>query len=147
MGKEAVDYSINVVAEQSEVIYEKTPKTDVPEEDSEILVDKLEQYFGSGFSSKKKATPTSRSSFTRTAPSSTSGRDKLGYCIRTGVPIPFNVEKPFCPEAYQRWAKYADENYGERFCHFSGETSDGTITFAKPILKRNWKAAKATHDL
>lgn len=147
LDNEASDYFVNEVAEHCEVIFEKSPVDDEPDEDSEILVDKLEQYFGSGFSSKKNTTPRSKSDFANISQSAPSGKDKFGYCIRTGVPIPFNVEKPFCPEAYQRWAKYADVNYGEKFCHFSGEISDGTITFAKPILKKNWKAAKATHGL
>ena len=27
------------------------------------------------------------------------------------------------------------------FCHYSGEPSDGEITFVKPILHKNWRKA------
>ncbi|NMA23749.1 MAG: hypothetical protein GX938_09630 [Spirochaetales bacterium] len=65
-----------------------------------------------------------------------------GYCIRTGVEIPFNVEKPMCYEAYKSWSKYGDPDYPEKFCHFSGEPSNGETSVSKPILHKNWKKAK-----
>jgi len=46
---------------------------------------------------------------------------QMGYCIRTGVQIPFNVEKPLSYDAYKSWSKFGDPNYAEKFCHFSGE--------------------------
>lgn len=70
-----------------------------------------------------------------------------GYCIRTGVRIPFNVEKPFCYEAYKQWSKNSDPDKAENYCHFSGEPSNGNTSFKKPILKQNWKAAKTVHGL
>ena len=51
-----------------------------------------------------------------------------GFCIRTGVEIPFNREKPMCYEAYKAWSKYGNPDYPEKFCHFSGEPS--SLTFA-----------------
>ena len=65
-----------------------------------------------------------------------------GYCIRTGVEIPFNLEKPFCYEAYEIWLEYMNPFYQERFCHFSGEPSNGETSFDKPIMLKNWKMAK-----
>ena len=65
-----------------------------------------------------------------------------GYCIRTGVKIPFSVEKPLSDSAYKQWSKYSDGDYPEKFCHFSGEHSNGETSFNKPILKKNWKKAK-----
>lgn len=65
-----------------------------------------------------------------------------GYCIRTGVEIPFNVKKPLSNEGYKLWNKYGDPDYSEKFCHFSGEPSNGETSFNKPILKKNWKKAK-----
>lgn len=65
-----------------------------------------------------------------------------GYCIRTGVEIPFNVEKPMCYDAYKSWSKYGDPDYAEKFCHFSGEPSNGETSVSKPILHKNWKKAK-----
>lgn len=70
-----------------------------------------------------------------------------GYCIRTGVEIPFDAERPLSYEAYKKWNEFGDGDYPERFCHFSGEPSNGETTFNKPILRKNWKKAKATHGL
>lgn len=75
------------------------------------------------------------------------GAKSSGYCIRTGASIPFNVEKPLSYEAYKSWSQYGNPDYPEKFCHFSGEASDGATSVAKPILKKNWKAAKERHDL
>lgn len=69
-----------------------------------------------------------------------------GYCIRTGVPIPFNVEKPMSNEAYKVWSQFGDPDYPEKFCHFSGEPSNGETSKSKPILKKNWKRAKEIFD-
>lgn len=65
-----------------------------------------------------------------------------GYCIRTGVEIPFNLEKPFSYESFKKWKEYGDPTYPEKYCHFSGEPSNGETSAEKPILKKNWKKAK-----
>lgn len=65
-----------------------------------------------------------------------------GFCIRTGVQIPFNPDKPLCADAFKSWNKYADPAYAEKFCHFSGEPSNGETSVAKPILRKNWSKAK-----
>lgn len=70
-----------------------------------------------------------------------------GYCIRTGIPIPFNVDKPLSYEAYQVWNQFGDPVYPEKFCHFSGEPSNGENSVNKPILKKNWLKAKDVFDL
>ncbi len=70
-----------------------------------------------------------------------------GYCIRTGVEIPFNVEKPLSYNAYKKWNEFADADHPEKFCHFSGEPSNGETSVNKPILKKNWKKAKETFGL
>jgi len=71
----------------------------------------------------------------------------IGYCIRTGVEIPFDVEKPFSYEAYKKWNESGDIDHPEKYCHFSGEPSNGETNAGKPILKKNWKKAKEIHDL
>ncbi|MEX2513533.1 MAG: phospholipase D family protein [Cyclobacteriaceae bacterium] len=70
-----------------------------------------------------------------------------GFCIRTGVSIPFNVEKPMSYEAFKSWSKYSDPDYAEKFCHFSGEPSNGDTCVSRPILKKNWKKSKAVVNL
>jgi hypothetical protein len=68
-----------------------------------------------------------------------------GFCIRTGVQIPFDLKKPLSPEAFKSWSKYEDEEYEEKFCHFSGEASKGQTSYSKPILSKHWKKAKEVH--
>jgi hypothetical protein len=80
------------------------------------------------------------------APKPSSGK-ATGYCIRTGVEIPFNVEKPLSYDAYKSWSRYGDLDYAEKFCHFSGEPSHGETSVGKPILMKNWSKAKAAHGL
>lgn len=70
-----------------------------------------------------------------------------GYCIRTGVQIPFNLEKPMSYDAFKSWSKYSDPDYSEKFCHFSGEPSNGETSVNRPILKKNWKKAKEVFNL
>jgi len=67
---------------------------------------------------------------------------EYGFCIRTGVRIPFNVEKPMSYDAFREWSKYSNVEYPESFCHFSGEASKGETCFIRPVLKKNWKAAQ-----
>lgn len=72
---------------------------------------------------------------------------QTGYCIRTGVSIPFNVEKPMSYDAFKSWSKYSDPDYAEKYCHFTGEPSNGDTCVNRPILKKNWKKAKEIFDL
>ena len=65
----------------------------------------------------------------------------VGYCIRTGEEIEFNPERPMSNKAYKMWNKFGDKDYEEKYCHFSGEASNGETTLAKPILRKNWKKA------
>lgn len=90
--------------------------------------------------------PTENKSSKEKSISSTTNNGK-GYCIRTGVEIPFNVEKPLSYEAYKKWNEFADPDYPEKFCHFSGEPSNGETSVDRPILKKNWKKAKELFDL
>jgi hypothetical protein len=66
------------------------------------------------------------------------GSSRLGYCIRTGTKIPFDIKKPYCAEAYKSWLKFGKLNYTEKFCHYSGEPSNGETSMARPVLKKNW---------
>lgn len=65
----------------------------------------------------------------------------FGYCIRTGMKIDFNPEKPLSRQAYQTWSKFGDPHYSEAYCHFTGEPSFGETSVARPIMQKNWKKA------
>jgi hypothetical protein len=75
------------------------------------------------------------------------GYARKGFCIRTGVEIPFNIEKPLCIDAFKIWNEFGDPDYPERFCHYSGEESFGETSFRQPILKKNWKKAKEKYNI
>ncbi|MBK6265341.1 hypothetical protein JKA74_09845 [Marivirga sp. S37H4] len=75
--------------------------------------------------------------------SGTNNNDRTGYCIRTGIKIPFNMKRPMSEKAYESWSKYRDENYKEKYCHYSGEGSEGQTCYGRPVLKKNWKKAVA----
>ncbi|HEY4650264.1 MAG TPA: hypothetical protein VIG72_02570, partial [Pontibacter sp.] len=70
-----------------------------------------------------------------------------GYCIRTGVEIPFNPDRPLSYEAYQIWNQFGDIDYPERFCHFTGEPSKGETSVRRPILYKNWHKAREVHSI
>jgi hypothetical protein len=86
------------------------------------------------FSKREKAASSSKSSFWDKK------IEPIGYCIRTGVKIPFNPEMPYCEKAYASWSRYQDPTYPEKFCHYSGE--EGETSMEKPILRKNWATAK-----
>lgn len=69
-------------------------------------------------------------------------QDIMGYCIRSGERIPFNPSAPLSAKAYESWKKFANPDYKEKYCHFSGEESGGETSFSKPILKKNWSKAR-----
>jgi hypothetical protein len=70
-----------------------------------------------------------------------------GFCIMTGVKIPFDIKKPLSAEAHKEWKKVGNKNLPGKFCHFSGEPSNGKNSFEKPVLSKNWKEAEKIHDL
>lgn len=68
-------------------------------------------------------------------------KPQSGYCIRTGVQIPFNIKVPFSKPAYESWSKWKNKDFKEKYCHFSGEPSNGETSFTKPVLGKNYAAA------
>ena len=76
-----------------------------------------------------------------------SNHKPTGYCIRTGVEIPFNIEKSLSYDAYKSWNKRGDREYPEKYCHFSGEPSNGETSVERPIMRKNWKKAKELFHL
>jgi hypothetical protein len=57
-----------------------------------------------------------------------------GYCIRTGIKIPFDPQRPFSLEAYHSWVSYSNWNFQENYCHRTGRESNGRTSMANPIL-------------
>jgi hypothetical protein len=87
------------------------------------------------------------SSTAKNAPSQKKKQQKSGYCIRTGGKIPFNIKTPFNKKSFASWNLYKNPEFAEKFCHFSGEKSNGETSFSRPILRKNWNKAKKMHKL
>lgn len=126
--KDAWEYFGGVV-DQSELLFEKIPEyksttLGLSEKyiESKIDTDKLTERFTKG--------------------STLQPKGKVpGFCISTGVSIPFNPKQPMAPEAYKAWkSKSNNPLLVQNFCHFSGEPGETSLT--KPILRKNWSKAK-----
>lgn len=71
---------------------------------------------------------------------------KKGYCIRTGIEIPFDIKMPMSSNAYNQWVDDGrNKLQPELYCHFSGEKSKGANSYALPVLRKDYqKAIKST---
>lgn len=126
----------NRVVDQAQLLYKREPVFESvmlglskKYIESVIEVDDLSAFFN-----EKDFTPSykKRNSF----------KTSFGYCIRTKEKIEFNIQKPMSDQAFKSWAAFKNEDYPEKYCHFSGEVSNGETTYAKPILNKNWRKAK-----
>ena len=72
---------------------------------------------------------------------------RKGFCIRTGEPIKFNLEKPFTEEAFKSWSLWNNWDFKEKYCHFSGESSNGETSMRRPVLEKYWDAARKEFEL
>lgn len=141
----AFSYFMKVI-EQSDVIFDKAPQFKTgflgftsKYEDSKVEIDETENYFkGAALINKRK--------INKRFSEENSVSVQQGYCIRTGSLIPFNIKQPFSSEAYKSWSRFSNGEYPEKYCHFSGELSNGETSYSKPIMKKNWSKAKAVHS-
>jgi hypothetical protein len=140
------DY-FEIVAKQAELLFQRKPIFDKniigianKYKSSVIEVDKLTDFFGKEKDSRQ-STSEIKKDFSEQKVEDKS--NKMGFCIRTGKRIPFDLKSPFSTEAYKSWSVYKKEDYPEKYCHFSGEPSNGETSMAKPILKKNWSKAMA----
>tara|TARA_B110000881_G_C18446435_1_gene448708 strand:- start:56 stop:763 length:708 start_codon:yes stop_codon:yes gene_type:complete len=83
----------------------------------------------------------------KAAPSQKKKESMMGFCIRTGERIPFDLKKPFSDKAFKSWNRFKNPEFIEKYCHFSGEEPPGGTSFGKPILRQHWSAAKKKHGL
>lgn len=59
---------------------------------------------------------------------------KIGYCIRKGTKIEFNLKKPYSEPAYQSWLQWKNYDYPEKYCHKTGKESNGKTSMRNPVL-------------
>ena len=104
---------------------------------SEISKDDLSSLFGGSKSNKTSTTKSKQK------------ENELGegFCIRTGEPIPFDVKMPYSKKAFQSWNYFKNDDFEEKYCHFTGEPSEGKTSMNKPILSKNWVKAKRKFNL
>jgi len=149
-GSNTLDYEtwkyFERVLQQAELLFEKRPvfkkKKNILSSkkylNSEIKIDKLSEFFND----KNYKKVFKNSTHKKEDISKNNIKSKTGYCIRTGKEIAFNIEKPMQYEAFKMWNKYKNPDFPEKYCHFSGEPSNGKTSVNKPILNKNWKKAK-----
>tara|TARA_R110002124_G_scaffold227889_1_gene393192 strand:- start:93394 stop:94239 length:846 start_codon:yes stop_codon:yes gene_type:complete len=145
LGQQAWDY-FDIVVQQAVLIFDKEPQYSKKYlfgsknyDGSKIKLNRLSEFFGTEFETRPLRQTVPIKKFENTG--------KMGYCIRTGKEIPFNIEKPMDYEAFKMWNKYKNPDYEENYCHFSGEPSDGHTSVKQPVLKKNWKKAKQKYNL
>jgi hypothetical protein len=129
LDQDAWDYFDKVI-DHSTVLYRN-----IPQYESGLLgltkkytgfkteIDKISDHFS-------KTNPAKPSATKATSPKI----DNEGFCIRTGEPILFNMQKPYSDKAYKSWAQYKNPNYKEKYCHKTGKLSDGKTSMANPVL-------------
>lgn len=66
---------------------------------------------------------------------STADKQLTGFCIRTGKQIPFDLKRPMCYEAFQSWNQYKNLDFKEKYCHKTGNPSNGKTSMRKPVLE------------
>ena len=57
-----------------------------------------------------------------------------GHCIRCGVGIPLNAEKPLCVKDFRSWNRHHNPDFEENYCHRCGEQHDTSM--AEPLCHR-----------
>ncbi len=57
-----------------------------------------------------------------------------GYCIRSGVEIPFNPKQPMSKASWKIWNEYGNADFPEKYCHKTGKKSNGKTSMNSPIL-------------
>jgi len=152
------------VAEKSQVVFIRRPlykmdkglfKSSKSYMKSEILIDETEYYYGLF---KKERTTKKLNDFpdeldvdskdykrpereskkkpnkVKSVSKSIKKKNDMGYCIRTGVEIPFNPEQPLSKEAWKVWNKFGDAHFPEKYCHKTGKNSNGKTSMANPVL-------------
>jgi hypothetical protein len=130
----------NKVIIQAELLFKKEPRYESAMlgltkkyTHSNIVTDRLSEFFGSSI----------KEDSTTVITEARFDSNLIGYCIRTGKKISFNPEQPMTSDAFGNWSKFGNRNYPEKYCHYSGEPSNGETSFAKPILSKNWKKASS----
>lgn len=138
------------IAEENEVVFIKRPMYEKKKLiinlgknfiKSEVLLDNTEKFYG--YSKNNNETTKRLNDFpdelefgaNKTERPDREEIPKFGYCIRTGVEIPFNPKQPMSKSAWKIWNEYGNSDFSENYCHKTGERSHGKTSMNNPILK------------
>ena len=102
---------------------------------SNILVNNLSKLF-------QKKSQRKNTTANKTKENKAAITDNNGFCIRTGESIPFNLEMPYSGKSFSSWNYFKNPDFEEKYCHYSGESSEGKTSINKPILSKHWNSAK-----
>ena len=58
------------------------------------------------------------------------GIKQKGYCLRCGMPIPYDLDRPYCRGCFSKWLEWENPDYEEYFCHTCGRSE--LTTRSKP---------------
>ncbi|WP_225408590.1 phospholipase D family protein [Stigmatella hybrida] len=98
----------------------------------ESYLDSLERHFEAVRmveGARRQRDPSSRS-----IKAATSARvHRQGHCLRCGDSIPLDVSRPYCIEDFEKWARYENEDYEDKYCHACGKTCSATMR--KPLCR------------
>ncbi len=156
-GETATNFYAAIIA-HSEVLYKKTAAFDngilgfnKKYTGSTVEKDKLQAFFDaatpvaaiepsiaeSGVTEEKpvqETEPVRNSSFGTYVQKPAQPVQQSGYCIRTGVEVPFNPSKPYSDDAYKDWLNYRNWDSPENYCHKTGKQSFGKTSMRVPVL-------------
>lgn len=140
------------IAENNEIVFIKRPVFQTKKilinlgknyVKSDILFDSTEKFYG--FSKNKSASEKRLNDFPeeielgsldseRPERINESKKTQKGFCIRSGMEIPFNPKQPMTKISWKVWNQYGDSDFPEQYCHKTGKKSNGKTTMRKPIL-------------
>jgi len=55
---------------------------------------------------------------------------QTGYCIRCRIPIPYDLDRPYCRDCFSEWVVWENPDYEESYCHTCGKPTPTSM--AKP---------------
>ncbi|MBI4233487.1 MAG: hypothetical protein HY686_03510 [Chloroflexi bacterium] len=61
-------------------------------------------------------------------------QERAGFCIRCKRRGPLDPDYPLCPDCYDEWAEWRNEDYPENVCHNCGKPSK--VSYARPLCRQ-----------
>lgn len=154
--QDANDFFFNLV-QRSDIVYASEPQykkelfgLSKKYTGSKITINNVDDFFKKKSFYNRDDFPESRPSFNNKTSTNESNynnqqqykksyNQNTAFCIRTGKSIPYNINLPFCTEAFETWQQFGNVDYPESFCHSTGQPSYGKTSMRNPILKNDFK--------